>query len=201
MLFTPEDAQDCLLPAGRLRESVSALRRADAVVLPADAPGEMQPLADQQIWRIQRGVQVDDPPRQPVAFCGIARPGRFFAQLRDAGIELAAEIPFRDHHVYTAGDISELQRLRQQVKAGGFVTTEKDAVKLDTLLSQLEPVAIARVTMELFDAPAAIEGMLAKIERRLIFAVCFLTSCTLLRISSLYEDYFPGAEKSFPTWC
>jgi tetraacyldisaccharide 4'-kinase len=166
VLVTPDDVQDCLLPAGRLRESLSALSRADAVVLPAGAPGETLPLAGQQVWHLRRGIQVDHPPLQPVAFCGIARPGRFFSQLREAGIELAKEITFPDHHVYTHRDISELQRLRQNAGGGGFVTTEKDAVKLDTLLSELEPVAVTRVIMELVDAQAAIGGMLAKIERR-----------------------------------
>jgi len=68
--------------------------------------------------------------------------------------------------VYDRRDVSELQRLRQQADAGGFVTTEKDAVKLDPLLSELEPIAVARVTMDLVDAQVAIEGMLMKIEGR-----------------------------------
>ncbi len=33
VLVTPSDAQDSLLPIGRLREPLSSLRRADAVVL------------------------------------------------------------------------------------------------------------------------------------------------------------------------
>ena len=38
VLASPGDAQDSLLPAGRLREPISSLARADAVVLTNDAP-------------------------------------------------------------------------------------------------------------------------------------------------------------------
>src|SRR3984893_11196644 len=44
VLVTPEDTRDRLLPAGRLREPLSALRRADAVVLTSGASPETFPL-------------------------------------------------------------------------------------------------------------------------------------------------------------
>jgi tetraacyldisaccharide 4'-kinase len=166
VLVTAEDARDRLLPAGRLRESVSALERADAVVLPADLSCGQLPLAGKQVWRLRRNLQAGHAPPRPVGFCGIARPGNFFSQLREAGVELAAEVPFPDHHVYTRRDVSRLLRLRQQTGAGGFVTTEKDAVKLDALLAELQPVAVVPVIMELVDAQAAVDNMLVKIEHR-----------------------------------
>ena len=43
-----------------------------------------------------------------VAFCGIARPGQFFAGLEAAGLRLAARIAFPDHHRYTAADLARL---------------------------------------------------------------------------------------------
>src|SRR6266849_1253925 len=51
VLVTPEDARDHLLPAGRLREPLSALRRADAVVLTSGAVPESFPLDGKIVWR------------------------------------------------------------------------------------------------------------------------------------------------------
>jgi tetraacyldisaccharide 4'-kinase len=164
VLVTAEDVQDLLLPAGRLRETVSALRRADAVVLPWDLVTESLPVT--HIWRLQRGLQIAGAPPRPVAFCGIARPHAFFAQLRAAGVEPAAEVILRDHHQYAAGDIAELLKAKQRASAGGFVTTEKDAVNLGAFLKELQPAAIAGVVMEWADAQGAVEAILLKIRQR-----------------------------------
>ncbi|HYA96741.1 MAG TPA: tetraacyldisaccharide 4'-kinase, partial [Methylomirabilota bacterium] len=56
VLVTPYDAQDRLLPGGRLREPLSALRRADAVVLTEGAPADSFPLQDKLVWRTRRGI-------------------------------------------------------------------------------------------------------------------------------------------------
>jgi tetraacyldisaccharide 4'-kinase len=100
------------------------------------------------------------------AFCGIARPDNFFSQLETAQVVLAGTRSFRDHHRYTDGDVSELQRLRQQAGAPAFLTTEKDAVNLSAHLQALQPIHIARVRMELEEADAALDAMLAAIERK-----------------------------------
>src|SRR5205814_6666976 len=71
VLVTPQDATDRLLPAGRLREPLSALRRADAIVLTSGATPESFPLDSKLIWRARRGIQAKDVPIRPVVFCGI----------------------------------------------------------------------------------------------------------------------------------
>ncbi|MFB3815912.1 MAG: tetraacyldisaccharide 4'-kinase [Terriglobales bacterium] len=165
VLVTPEDTRDRLLPAGRLREPLSALRRADVIVLTGGALSEGLP-GDKRIWRARRGIRPHGVPARPVAFCGIARPQRFFLQLRKAGIEPAAEASYRDHHAYTPKDIAELRWMRDQTEAGGFVTTEKDAINLGRLAQGLEPLAVVPVAMDLMDAPAALDLMLATIAER-----------------------------------
>ena len=57
-------------------------------------------------------------------------------------------------------------QLKQRSEAGGFVTTEKDAVNLGAYLSALEPLAVVPVKMELADAANAVDTMLRKIEER-----------------------------------
>ena len=166
VLVTADDARDHLLPAGRLREPLTALQRADAVVLTAGAAPDLFSVDGKLVWRVRRGISAENVPPKPVAFCGIARPQNFVLQLRKAGIEPAAEAVYRDHHAYTENDIRELLALKTQSEAGGFVTTEKDAVNLGAYFSALQPLAVVPVNMDLVDAANALDTMLRIISER-----------------------------------
>lgn len=166
VLVTQQDANDRLLPAGRLRESLSALSRADAVVLMSGADAEAFPIAEKEVWRGRRGIVPKDIPQRPVVFCGIARPENFMLQLRAANVEAAAHAFYRDHHAYSESDVRELQRLKQSSEAGGFVTTEKDAINLGPYLSALEPLSVVPVRMKLADPAKVLDSILRKIEER-----------------------------------
>jgi tetraacyldisaccharide 4'-kinase len=67
------------------------------------------------------------------AFCGIARPGQFFAGLEAGGLTVATRVAFRDHHRYTRGDVERLVASARAVGATALVTTEKDFVRLGGL--------------------------------------------------------------------
>ena len=166
VLVMPQDASDSLLPAGRLREPLSALRRADALVLTSGASEESFPVQGKLVWRVKRGIVAQGMPARPVVFCGIARPQNFLLQLRAANIEPAAQAFYRDHHAYSEKDVRELLELKQRSEAGGFVTTEKDAVNLGSYLSALAPLAVVSVRMELVEAANAVDTMLRKIEKK-----------------------------------
>ncbi len=161
VLVTPEDARDRVLPAGRLREPLSSLRRADAIVLTSGARAESFSVQGKLVWRVRRGITATDVPSRPVAFCGIARPRNFLLQLRTAGVEPAAEAIFRDHHLYTERDISDLVKLKERSEAGGFVTTEKDAVNLGRYITTLNPLAVIPVKMDLADATKVVDTLLS----------------------------------------
>jgi tetraacyldisaccharide 4'-kinase len=166
VLVTPQDANDRLLPSGRLREPLSSLRRADAVVLASGATVDSFPVEGKLVWRLRRGIAPQNVPPRPVVFCGIARPQNFVLQLRAANIEPVAEAFYRDHHAYSEKDIRELLALKQRSEAGGFVTTEKDAVNLGGYLSALAPLTVVPVKMDLSDTANAIDTMLHKIDER-----------------------------------
>jgi tetraacyldisaccharide 4'-kinase len=166
VLVTPHDAKDRLLPAGRLREPLQSLHRADAIVLASGASPESFSLQGKMVWRVRRGISPGNVPLRPVVFCGIARPQNFVLQLRAANIDPVAEAFYRDHHAYTEKDIGELLDLRQRSVGDGFVTTEKDAVNLGPYLSALDSLAVIPVKMELHDAANAVDTMLHKIEER-----------------------------------
>ena len=165
VLLTADDFRDQLLPSGRLREPFRSLARADAVVLPSGLRAEHHELRQKPIWRIERELLLPTLPAAPIAFCGIARPEQFFAQVRAAGITPAAQLSFGDHHTYDQSDVQRLLATRNRLKAGGFLTTEKDAVNLGALQHELEPLAIAVLKLSL-DRPAdVVDTMLARVAR------------------------------------
>jgi len=166
VLLTPHDTEDRLLPAGRLRESLRNLQRADAVVLASDAAPDKFPLQDKLVWRVRRGILPQHVPPRPVVFCGIARPENFVQQLHAANIEPAAEAFYRDHHAYRENDIHELLQLKQRSEAGGFLTTEKDAINLGAHIYALHPLSVVPVKMDLQDPANAVDTMLRVIAER-----------------------------------
>ena len=178
VLLTERDFDDRLLPSGRLREPLSALQRADAIVLPAglavghptsrrDAAGRVSlgVLQQKPIWRIERELVLPNLPSAPIVFCGIARPEQFFAQVRAAGIKPAAEVVFRDHHAYNGSDIERLLAMRAKLGSGGFLTTGKDAVNLGSLLLQadLKPFAVAKLSLRIDRPDDVVDAILTGI--------------------------------------
>jgi len=168
VLVNATDAQDALLPAGRLREPLSSLRRADAVVLTNEATTNGLPITGQQVWRVSRGIlapKIDEP---CFAFCGIARPENFFGELAAAGVKVVGRLQFRDHYPYYRHDetIHRLMEARQKTGAAAFVTTDKDAVNLGSYYSAMTPIHVVSVRMEIENAEAAADAIAARIAHR-----------------------------------
>ena len=135
VLLTAEDAADCLLPAGNLREPLSSLARAHAILLREEEAAALCPVVEAhtqaEIWLIRRTLSLPAArPLRPIAFCGIARPDGFLTMLSNAGCRPAETFAFPDHHAYTEADIARLLEAAQTNQADGFITTAKDAVKL-----------------------------------------------------------------------
>lgn len=167
VLVQPADLRDSLLPFGRLRESLSALHRADAVVTSPETNLPPRYRYLKPVWRARRNIQFMLPMSRVVAFCGIARPQQFFSGLKKLGMELADTIAFPDHHHYTQRDIDRLLRAKTQSQAQGFITTEKDAINLGPLISQLRTFEAAGLELELENSKQALEALLTVLEQRL----------------------------------
>jgi len=165
------------LPAGRLRESPRALERADIVVITrADLVEGIEDIKSEVsrsnavapiftcINKINAVRPLNDPKKmwnqaandRALAFCAVGNPESFFEQLRRDGFELAATRAYRDHYSYTQKDMDELRRDAANVSAGIFLTTAKDAVKLDRLELKLPCFVVEIETViddvEAFDA-------------------------------------------------
>ena len=170
VILSESDFADDLLPLGRLREPLSSLRRADAVVLPESSSVSLRGNATfQQLVRpplvchITRELTLPIAPLKPIVFCGIARPQQFFDQIRGAGIVPAAEVNFRDHHLYTAKDVGSLLTIQKEKKADAFLTTAKDAINLEQFQHSLEPLVIASLKMTLARPNDLVDAIMARI--------------------------------------
>jgi tetraacyldisaccharide 4'-kinase len=168
VLLAPDNADQVLLPIGRLREPLSALRRADAVVATSEVRLAEFSALPPRTWRIQRDVEIPQTTKmlKPVAFCGIARPHLFFQDLRRHGVHPVAELTFRDHHAYTDQDIAKIQREISSSAADGCLTTIKDMMNLGPLVHRLAPIAAVKLKLSLTDAATLLDEMLQTIEAR-----------------------------------
>jgi tetraacyldisaccharide 4'-kinase len=102
-----------------------------------------------------------------VAFCAIARPEDFFQTLRSEGVRVVRSTAFPDHHSYTAKDMRRLTEACRSLGGDGFITTEKDGVKLTTeLRAQLEataPLLVARLQAAFLDPDEVMRELEARI--------------------------------------
>ncbi len=182
VLLTQEDVEDYLLPAGNLREPLSAVREADILVLREDEVFSLQPVitrlmgeaSPQATWIIRRRLSLGEGgdvslPALPLAFCGIARPESFTSMLQAEGCMPVDTVAFPDHHAYTDGDIAHLLERARHRGANGFITTEKDAVKLTPLmrdhLAAVGPLIVTRLSVELLDEKEALQQLLSMVNR------------------------------------
>lgn len=167
-----------LLPAGRLRESPANLRRADAIIITkAEAAADLAKLEQEirrfapeaAIFRAESGISGftelsaflagenassnRDLPGPAFAFCGLGNPEHFFITLEEAEVEIAGTKAFRDHQRYTEADAERLDQAARDAGAVAFVTTAKDAVKLQGLSFGL-PCFVAELAVRVSPADA-----------------------------------------------
>ena len=146
-----------LLPAGLLREFVSAAARADLYIftryknheLPLLPCAKPVVLATQQLANGAQDLLGNDYSLEQlrqgrcVAFAGIASPDDFFSALAGLGLELQATLPLVDHCEFTPQLVESLRDLADG--ADFLLTTEKDAVKLDATLFNIPCCSFALI--------------------------------------------------------
>jgi len=177
------------LPRGLLREPLSALRRAGAVVLTRCDQATAEALADVErrvraylrpgavvlhaVHRATRLLMADGTSgplesirgRPCFAFCGLGNPEAFHRTLADLGAVEAGRRDFDDHHVYTSADVSGLVEAARAAGAEWIVTTTKDFAKavapgLREQWPACVPLAAVEVEMELSEGNEALDALL-----------------------------------------
>lgn len=166
---------DHVFPRGMLREPVSGLRRADAVVLSrADL---IEPAKREAIWRIVRChapdavfVEAAHAPQAlisaagPVAaFCGLGNPAGFRHTLEQCGCRVVGFREFPDHHRYTPEDEDSLSQWAEELDVSAVLCTCKDLVKISRDRLGTKPLRAVQIELELLAGQAALESRLRKI--------------------------------------
>jgi tetraacyldisaccharide 4'-kinase len=160
--------RESVLPAGSLREPVSAMDRADMLVItrleasPATL-STIDKLQDYPVFsavtgllgfrRLGAGIQLLSAQELGAgpfyAFCGIGNPKAFFQDLKTWNIPVAQASEFPDHHRYDQRDALELEQVARTSGAKAFIITEKDAQNLSGVSFVEFPVFIAVIEMQL----------------------------------------------------
>jgi tetraacyldisaccharide 4'-kinase len=153
----------CVFPAGPLRAPLPPqIARTDALVVIGKGNGAdgLVDALKQQGAPVLRAALKADPDsvsalrgRRVLAFAGIGDPARFFATLRADGIDVAEEISFADHHIFSPADIDGLIA-NAAAKSLTLVTTEKDMARIRSdarLASSANGISTLKVTLEFED--------------------------------------------------
>jgi tetraacyldisaccharide 4'-kinase len=173
VLLRGSDFRTTLLPAGRLREPLAALERADFVVLREEdmelaGRARRWMRADAEIWIVRRELEVPGLPGAAVVFSAIAHPEEFVEALGSKGVAIAATRAWRDHHRFTERDVTMLCAAAGKEGARCFLTTEKDLARLTAMqrarLEEIAPLLAAVLTVQL----RAPESALGALEERLL---------------------------------
>ncbi len=160
--------KEFVLPAGRMREPLSSLRRAQLVVLTRSEQSKLAKdamprsasfavyLAHSNLLGFRKhGADNYRTALRPslvgsyFAFCGVGNPDAFFADLQRWGVRLAGRRAFRDHHHYTTSEIEDLQREARRAGASALITTEKDTQNFEAAIVFKLTVEIAVMAIDI----------------------------------------------------
>uniref|UniRef100_A0A7C4NVD1 Tetraacyldisaccharide 4'-kinase n=1 Tax=Thermodesulfobacterium geofontis TaxID=1295609 RepID=A0A7C4NVD1_9BACT len=133
VLLKKEDLDDKLFPFGRLREPISSLERADAIILtyqeykPFDLSYKEKPVFKlyRKNWKIlNKNLEKVDNFKEKdfIAFCGLANNKQFFDILEKLGLRIKKQLSFPDHYHYKDFKLDPKEN---------YITTLKDGIKLD----------------------------------------------------------------------
>lgn len=168
-----------LFPAGTLREPLTALRRADVVLITrADRAGNLIQLretirryTDARVFTARYSPRdlmdaatgetrpLDFLRGKPVfGFAGIARPESFFSLLGTLGAIITGTAVYPDHYAYTRADLADLVRQAGEGQSSLLATTEKDGVRLKAMSP--EGVWAVRIDLEVVESSAWEETLL-----------------------------------------
>jgi len=160
--------RESLLPAGNLREPLSAMDRADMLVITRleASPATLSTIEKLQDYPVFSAVtrllgfrhlgvgiqllsarEIGDGPFY--AFCGIGNPKAFFQDLKTWNVAVSQSSEFPDHHRYDQRDALELEQVARTSGAKALITTEKDAHNLSGISFSEFPVFITVIEMEL----------------------------------------------------
>ncbi len=178
---------DHLLPRGLLREPVTSLSRADAVIITrADQvdPAEGDQIREKIAKHMDRNriAEVRFPPGSPVdgqgrpatltpghrvlGFCGIGNPQGFQQALLSQKLNVVDFHRFPDHHEFTPDEIRGLQDKAIQVQADILICTVKDLVKIRHWPGGPRPLLAVTITTDFVSGEQKFQQLLSQMVTR-----------------------------------
>lgn len=159
-----------VVPLGCLREPLDELKRADVVLItranqPFDKARTLQVIESHcqantpvfffssailQFRNLVAGEIIDSATftgKKIAVLCGIGNPRAFAADLRQLGLVITSENFFADHYAYTQEDMGRVIEAAQKSGAEMIITTEKDAVRLESL--QMTGMAVYAAVLQM----------------------------------------------------
>ena len=158
-----------LLPGGNMREPLSSLRRANAIVINRkfsereDIPEKKkQYFKDKKVftayYQALRFVDIvkkdeyslkDFEGQKSLVVSGVANPDSFLNALTQKNVNISNRIVFRDHKDYTLKEVQHIRKQFYATNSHSVVTTEKDAVKLMSFVRELDDIDIFYLKIKL----------------------------------------------------
>jgi len=163
-----------LLPLGKLRESVSSLKRADIFVLTkTDVDIDNAENLKKRLKDIKPNAPVVSSVYKPLCFydiksrvkieldskvlknkkvfivAGIVNPLYFDKLISDLGVKIEREFIYPDHHAYTIDDVRIISQLAKEHSVKTVITTQKDAIRLQHLADTFDSIEIFTLKIEL----------------------------------------------------
>jgi tetraacyldisaccharide 4'-kinase len=160
-----------MAPFGRLREPLYGIKRADAVIITrANRPfdqgqtsaiikffcGDKVPVmyvysSITRLRHIETGTIYEAEQFagwNAAVMCGIGNPRAFADDILQFGMNIVSENFFADHHDFTQEDMDRVTQAARDAGADAIVTTEKDAVRLESLKSGDVPIYAAQMEIQ-----------------------------------------------------
>lgn len=163
-----------LLPSGRLREPLSAVARAHAVVITKTnfaeqaqrkkleniirANAKVTPIFHSELHIDGlRAIMCEEPlspesvsGKKIIAFCGIANPSSFSSLIQCLGANIVSFHTYRDHYPFSRQDTQKIERSFRDNECDVIITTEKDAVRLNGIIDTALPYCYMKVSPTLY---------------------------------------------------
>ncbi len=158
-----------LLPTGIMREPLSSLKRADAIIVnrkfsnPQQLPGNITGyFKNKKVFTCYyKTIGFVDVKKQhsynlkefegqkSLVVSGIANPYSFINALKKSNVDTQNQLIFRDHKDYTLKDVEQIRKEFYLTNSHSVVTTQKDAVKLIKYSKELDDIDIFYLKIEL----------------------------------------------------
>ena len=160
-----------MLPAGLLREPVTSLRRAGAVVMT-----RCDQISEHQLSELEEKLRSINPAmviaksihatasvrttengqidihllkdKKIFAFCGIGNPNAFLSTVEILGSELVGSKVYDDHHNYTDSCLTDICQQAERAGAELVLTTQKDWTKIRCDFESTVPFAYLEIEIE-----------------------------------------------------